>query len=131
MARLPGSINKSRKELMDLVEEACPGFNPVVAMATIAYEGRIPLRDPEGYVIGHVAVDTDQRLTCMKEAAQYLYAKMKAVEHTGEIQTTPQVTVHVPGIAVNLADWGNIVRATGEKAADGVAEPAPSEATGE
>lgn len=63
--RQKGTPNKRTKELIAAIEEVCPNYDPVVAMAKIANDAN---QDP------------NLRIQCHKEVAQYVHAKRKAVE---------------------------------------------------
>ena len=76
--RQEGAPNKRTKELTALLEEKFPGYNPIVAMATIA-------NDEE--------VDLELRSKMHKEVSQYIAPKRKAIEHSGNT-----------GIMVHLKD---------------------------
>lgn len=67
--RKEGSTNKAKAELISLLEEEYPGYDPVLAMAALA-------NDPEA--------DPIMRFQASKEVAQYVHPKRKAVEHTGK-----------------------------------------------
>ena len=69
--RVKGTPNKERTALKARLEEKFPGFCPIEMMCEIAQDKlqEFPLR-----------------LTAAKEVAQYIYPKLKAVEHSGEIK---------------------------------------------
>ena len=86
--RKKGTPNKKTAELIDLVNEACPGFHPIVAMAKIAHLGVIETLDiPSGKMITRLIAD-EHRIKCVSEVSQYLFPKRKAVEHSGGIATS-------------------------------------------
>lgn len=68
--RKPGVPNKDKAALRDMVNEAFPGWDPVLAMAKIA----------------STTTDKDLELAACKEVAQYIHPKLKSIEHKGEIQ---------------------------------------------
>lgn len=63
--RLPGTPNKRRQALFDLVEELYPGYDPVIAMIEIGQNSRN---------------DIEVRLSAHKEAAQYLHTKLRSMD---------------------------------------------------
>lgn len=67
--RQKGTPNKDTKALCDRIAERYPGWDPVEAMAEIA-------RDEQN--------DVMIRLAALKEIAQYIHPKRKAIEHTGK-----------------------------------------------
>lgn len=78
--RQKGTPNKDTKALCDRIASKYPGWDPVEAMAEIA-------RDEQN--------DVMIRLAALKEIAQYIHPKRKAIEHTGTV-TVPSVTINVP-----------------------------------
>jgi|GEM_PF-978893 len=64
--RTKGTPNKRTQELIDLIAEKYPNYNPIFCMIEI---GRSE----------DVAIDT--RLQAHKEVAQYIYPKRKAIEY--------------------------------------------------
>lgn len=101
--RVKGTPNKKTQELMALVEEACPGFNPIVGMAKIAHFGVISDWDPNENVFKVRQIADDHRIKCLTDVAQYLFPKRKAVEHSGGIQTNGGVLL-VEKVA-SQEDW--------------------------
>ena len=67
--RQKGTPNKDTKALCDRIAERYPGWDPVEAMAEIAQD------DTNDVMI---------RLAALKEIAQYIHPKRKAIEHTGK-----------------------------------------------
>ena len=67
--RQKGTPNKDTKALQDRIAERYPGWDPVEAMAEIAQD------DTNDVMI---------RLAALKEIAQYIHPKRKAIEHTGK-----------------------------------------------
>lgn len=89
--RTKGIPNKKTQDLADLIEAACPGFNPVIAMAKIAHLGTINSFVPDEQGQYHWVTErigTEHRAKCLTEVAQYIAPKRKAVEHSGEIATS-------------------------------------------
>lgn len=90
--RAKGTPNRSRSEIQQLIEEACPGWNPLQAMARAARTGFFESYDP---ITGEPKVDpkTKTPVRCdlsektramlLKETNEYCYAKRKAVEVGG------------------------------------------------
>lgn len=67
--RQKGTPNKDTKALQDRIAERYPGWDPVEAMAEIAQDDKN---------------DVMIRLAALKEIAQYIHPKRKAIEHTGK-----------------------------------------------
>ena len=63
--RQKGTPNKRTQALIAAINEVCPDYDPVIAMAVIAND--------EGQ-------DLSLRVQCHKEVAQYIHAKRKALE---------------------------------------------------
>lgn len=78
--RAKGTPNKDKQELLALIESTgCK--HPILGLAEIAKQS-------------HAAGNFDLATTCYKELSQYVAAKRKAVEHSGEIeQKGPLVVV--------------------------------------
>ena len=68
-----GSPNKNKQALIKLLELKYPGYNPILEMAAIA-------TDEEN--------DLHTRFTAHKEIAQYIVPKLKAVEHSGNVDVS-------------------------------------------
>jgi len=68
-----GIPNKNKQALIALLEARYPGYQPVVSMAEIAND---------------MDNDLQMRFNAHKEVAQYIVPKLKAVEHTGNIDST-------------------------------------------
>lgn len=68
--RPKGAVNKDKRELLARIQEKCPGYDPVVAMAMIATDAENAL---------------ELRFQAHKEVAQYVTPKLKSVEHRGDI----------------------------------------------
>ncbi|OHD16054.1 MAG: hypothetical protein A2Y38_12395 [Spirochaetes bacterium GWB1_59_5] len=90
--REKGTPNKSKNEVLDLISAACPGWNPLQAMARAAMTGHFAEYDPVTLeplvdeLTGRpktTAVSDKTRGTLLKEVNEYCYAKRKAVEVTG------------------------------------------------
>lgn len=71
--RKKGTPNKRTQEVLDLLEEKFPDYNPIVAMAEIANDEELPI---------------DMRMSAHKEVAQYVAPKRKAIEHSGNAGIT-------------------------------------------
>ena len=71
--RPAGTPNKNKQALIALLEARYPGYQPVVSMAEIAND---------------MDNDLQMRFNAHKEVAQYIVPKLKAVEHTGNIDST-------------------------------------------
>ena len=70
--RQKGSLNKDKKELRDLLNEHFPNYHPVLAMTEIANDKKNAI---------------DIRLIAHKEVAKYVCPQLKAIEHSGTIET--------------------------------------------
>lgn len=71
--RKKGVPNKRTQDIVDLLEEKFPGYNPIVSMAAIANDETLP---------------RDIRMAAHKEVAQYVAPKRKAIEHSGNAGLT-------------------------------------------
>ncbi len=78
--RQKGTPNGERKELVQLLADKFPDWHPVVAMAEMAND---------------VSLAKDLRLTAMKEVSKYVAPQLKAIEHSGNIDTTETITVEI------------------------------------
>lgn len=67
--RVKGTPNVDRAGLRDMLDKKFPGWCPVEAMAEIAV---------------NKTNEVNIRLQASKEVAQYIYPKLKSVEHKGE-----------------------------------------------
>ena len=67
--RKKGVPNKNKIELQDRIKAKYPDYCPVEAMCEIATD-----------ILNEVNI----RLTANKEVAQYIYPKLKSIEHKGE-----------------------------------------------
>tara|TARA_R100000700_G_C3124147_1_gene111956 strand:+ start:559 stop:849 length:291 start_codon:yes stop_codon:yes gene_type:complete len=63
--RQKGTPNANKQELVDLLNEHYPGYNPVVQMAGIAQDE---------------TVEMVHRVQCAKEIAGYIFPKLKSIE---------------------------------------------------
>lgn len=78
--RVKGTPNKDKQELLDMIQ-ATGCLHPIQGLAMIAKRS-------------HEEGELELATTCYKELAQYVAAKRKAVEHSGEIeQKGPLVVV--------------------------------------
>lgn len=81
--RPKGVANKDKQELLDLIESTgCK--HPIVGLAEIAKQS-------------HAEGNLDLATTCYKELSQYVAAKRKAVEHSGEIEQKGPLVVVLDG----------------------------------
>ena len=78
--RKKGTPNAERKEIVQLLADKFPNYNPVVAMAEIANDEKN---------------DVVIRLAANKEVAKYTAPQSKAIEHKGSIGTTEVITVEI------------------------------------
>ena len=67
MGRPKGSRNKRTVELVELLAERFPGYDPVAAMAEMAND---------------TSLDDSLRLSASKEVAKYCRPQLKAIEHS-------------------------------------------------
>ena len=63
--RQKGTPNANKQELVELLNEHYPGYNPVVQMAGIAQDE---------------SVEMVHRVQCAKEIAGYIFPKLKSIE---------------------------------------------------
>ena len=63
--RQKGTPNANKQELVELLNEHYPGYNPVVQMAGIAQDE---------------TVEMVHRVQCAKEIAGYIFPKLKSIE---------------------------------------------------
>lgn len=71
--RKKGTPNKDKQELLDIINSTgCK--HPLIGLAEIAKQS-------------HEDGELDRAKDCYKELAQYVAAKRKAVEHSGEVET--------------------------------------------
>ena len=63
--RQKGTPNANKQELVELLNEHYPGYNPVVQMAGIAQDE---------------TVEMVHRVQCAKEIACYIFPKLKSIE---------------------------------------------------
>ena len=80
--RRKGTPNINKKELVELLNEQYPGYNPVIQMAGIAQDE---------------SVEMVHRVQCAKEIAGYIFPKRKSIESniTGDMRL---VAVELTGI---------------------------------
>lgn len=78
--RRKGALGKDKAALRDLVESKFPGWDPVIAMAEIAT----------------TTMDPELRLAACKEVAQYIHAKLRSTEVTGEVTQTHVTFIDAP-----------------------------------
>lgn len=69
-----GSPNKNKQALLKILQAKYPDYHPVLELATIAHESE----------------DETIRFNAHKEVAQYVTPKLKAVEHSGNIDSKVQ-----------------------------------------
>jgi hypothetical protein len=70
--RPAGTLNKNKQALIALLQAKYPGYQPVISMADIANDD---------------GNDLQTRFNAHKEIAQYIVPKLKAVEHSGNIDS--------------------------------------------
>ncbi len=91
-----GSPNKNKQALIALLKAKYPGYHPVLEMAAIANDDvecpsckdEEPLEDCEVCMgSGYQPVTLEMKFNANKEVAGYVTPKLKAVEHTGHIDS--------------------------------------------
>jgi len=70
MPREAGIPNKNKQALLKILQAKYPDYHPIVEMVDIAMD---------------MDNDINLRASMHKEVAQYVTAKLKAIEHTGNI----------------------------------------------
>ena len=80
MASRAGSTNKNKSALIKLLQSKYPGYQPVISMADIAFEA---------HADGNLQLAGDMH----NKVAQYVTPRLKAIEHTGNVDNTISVTV--------------------------------------
>lgn len=122
IGRPKGSLNKDKNELVEMLKRECKNYrDPLVILMDGACGEPVNItvyvpaeRGPDGrkiegaegrYVQQQVYPNLDQQHACAKEVSQYIHAKRKAVEVTGEIDTGAQVHYHLPGASKDMAEW--------------------------
>lgn len=87
--RQRGAPNKDKLETRMLIEAACPGWDPLQAMAKAAQTGSFevwdhetdaPKRDPETGAKVTVPISDKTRGAMLKEVCEYCFPKRKAIE---------------------------------------------------
>lgn len=63
--RIKGTPNKRTQDLIDLIQEKYPDFDPILSLIDISLNDDTPL---------------DIKVTCLKEVAKYIHPQRKAVE---------------------------------------------------
>lgn len=121
--RQKGTPNKDKNELVEMLKRECKNYRDPLAILMDGACGEpvtvtiyVPAeKDADGRKIGEgryeprlVYPDLDQQHACAKEVSQYIHAKRKAVEVTGEIETGAQVHFHIPGAAGSMEAWSEI-----------------------
>ena len=71
--RVKGTFNKNKQILLDKIKVKYPDYCPIEAMCEIATD---------------LSNDLTTRLTASKEVCQYVYPKLKAVDHNHGIEGT-------------------------------------------
>jgi hypothetical protein len=128
--RAKGTPNKDKDAIIKMLRKANPnGVDPLIILDGIANgQGfRRPVwQNPTDAVGqpgepnyqpafsgGFIEVleypDIKLRKDAATEVCQYIHAKRKAVEVTGEINHGAQVHYHMPGTATNMEEWGALV----------------------
>ena len=64
--RKPGTLNKTKQSILDMLQEEFPGYHPVMALAVLGNDETL---------------EKASRITCHKEIAKYVAPQLKAVEH--------------------------------------------------
>ena len=73
VGRVLGSKNKDKRSLLVALQKIHPDYSPLTSLMDLAFDD-----------------DTTkaEKISCHKEIAQYCYPKLKAVEHSGDLDTT-------------------------------------------
>lgn len=99
MGRPKGSKNKRTKDVIEILEEKFPGYNPVAAMAALAHDDvKCGVCDGTGKVTrrrrcdhcngtGKIPVPLELQAQMHREVAQYIAPKRRAVEMSGSVGT--------------------------------------------
>lgn len=69
--RPAGSSNKNKARLLRLIQEDYPEYDPLLELVKLAHDEK----STQG-----------EKISCHKEVAQYVNPKLKAIEHTGDMQ---------------------------------------------
>lgn len=67
--RKAGTPNKDKKELLDRLKEKFPNYCPIEAMCIVGQD---------------VTEKQELRMAAHKEVAQYIYPKLKSIEHSNK-----------------------------------------------
>ena len=77
MARPKGTPNKDKKQLLRALQKIHPDYSPLDELLKLAFNEESTI---------------SEKISCHKEIAQYVFPKLKAVEHTGEQDLTLNIT---------------------------------------
>lgn len=75
-AQHPLAKKVTKTQLMDLLQDEFPGYDPVVSMAYIAHDERYPI---------------DLRFAAHKEVARYVRPQLKAMEISGQLENPVEI----------------------------------------
>lgn len=78
--REKGTLNKNKQALHDRILAKYPDYDPVMAMVEIA-------KDKKNTV--------EIRLTAHKEVSKYIHSQLKAIEHSGHLDSVQTITVEL------------------------------------
>lgn len=70
MGSRAGIKNKNKDRLLRAIQDEFPNYNPLIELVKIAHSED---------------ATTSEKIQCNKEVAQYVNPKLKAVEHSGEV----------------------------------------------
>lgn len=94
--RKRGVPNRNTFDLVTVINERFPGYDPIDALINIARVSTNPL---------------EIRVSCHKEVAKYMYAQKKAIDITGDMNLHEDSVVFVvPEQAVSTEQWKGIVQ---------------------
>lgn len=71
MGRAKGTPNKNKGKLLRSIQNEFPEYDPLLELVKIAHDSEST---------------PSEKIACHKEVAQYVNPKLKAVEHSGEMQ---------------------------------------------
>jgi len=90
-------------DILSLIQEDCPDYHPILAMARIAND---------------TSTDAGLKVVIHRELANYVFPKLKAVEHTGKVEGggVTRIDVHFTEPVSATAEWiQNAIKDHGEQ----------------
>lgn len=76
--RVAGTLNRKTQALKDLIEENYEGFDPILELIEISKKEKVPV---------------DIKVSILKDIAQYIYPRRKAIEQDITADIKPQKTI--------------------------------------